>query len=356
MVARNFDFYVNEAFAKNKILLFVQPDQGYGFVSITFAGMIGVLSGMNEAGLTVSLNAAKSEIPSEATMPVSLLARQILQHAKNIEEAMSIARSAKTFVAESFLIGSKLDGRAVVIEKSVQQTECYEGQGQSLILTNHFQSPAYAQRKLTQDNIRDSASFPRWKRVEELMKNDPEPTPQSWMTLLRDDKGLGGQDIGLGNELAINQYIAHHAVIFLTESCEVWVSTAPYQMGAFLKYNLKQVLALRGFPTTQIYTEASAPDAKLNEGVMERLWKYRFLRQHLMDLQKQKNLASLTPDAMAEFVDLNPNYYESWYWKGCWCLSRGEIERGKESLHKALSMAIPREVERRMVREALGEK
>ncbi|MCK4639632.1 MAG: choloylglycine hydrolase, partial [Bacteroidales bacterium] len=41
IVGRNFDFYVGDEFAKNKIIMFVNPDNGYKFMMVTWAGMIG---------------------------------------------------------------------------------------------------------------------------------------------------------------------------------------------------------------------------------------------------------------------------------------------------------------------------
>src|SRR4029077_3444102 len=115
IIGRNFDFYVGDKFAENKIVAFVNPAEGYKFMSVTWAGFIGVVSGMNEKGLTVTINAAKSKVPSGSATPVSIVAREILQYARNIDEALDIARKREMFVSESFLIGSAADHKAVLI-------------------------------------------------------------------------------------------------------------------------------------------------------------------------------------------------------------------------------------------------
>ena len=118
IVGRNFDFYVGDKFAENKIVLFCNPKEGHKFMMITWGGMIGVVSGMNMEGISVTLNAAKSAIPSGSSTPISLLARQVLQYAKNIDESIKIIKDCNTFVSESFLIGSANDKKAVLIEKT----------------------------------------------------------------------------------------------------------------------------------------------------------------------------------------------------------------------------------------------
>ncbi len=165
IVGRNFDFYVGDKFAKNKIIMFVNPDNGYKFMMVTWAGMIGAVSGMNEKGLTVTINAAKSEMPLEAKTPISILAREILQYASNINEAYAIAKKREIFVSESLMIGSAEDNKTAIIEKTPQRLGLFESDENYIICSNHFQSDVFANDSLNLKNIEESSSIYRYKRV-----------------------------------------------------------------------------------------------------------------------------------------------------------------------------------------------
>lgn len=243
IIGRNFDFYVGDEFARDKIIAFYNPAKGHKFMMVTFGGMTGVLSGMNEAGLTVTINAAKSEIPTASATPVSLVAREILQYATDIEEAKAIASKRKMFVAESFLIGSAKDGKAVLIEKSPDAMDVYEANGNRIVSTNHFQGETLGNTPLNRDHVKTSASPYRYKRVEELLNAQGPNSIVKTAKILRNQKGLQGEDIGLGNEKAINQLVAHHGIIFQPEKRLVWISTAPWQLGKFVCYDLNKVFA-----------------------------------------------------------------------------------------------------------------
>jgi len=253
IVGRNFDFYVGDDFAKNKIIAFYKPEAGYNFMMVTFGGMAGVLSGMNEAGLTVTINAAKSEIPSSSATPVSLVAREILQYASSIDEAYAIAEKRNMFVAESFLIGSVKDKRASVIEKDTKAMALYVSEDNFIISTNHFQSDLLGKSEHNQEHIRASASAYRHDRVKELIERVPKHNYKSAITILRDQLGTQDKDIGFGNERAINQLIAHHSIVFNPAKQLVWVSTSPWQMGKFVCYDLNEIFAMQDAPEKEIY-------------------------------------------------------------------------------------------------------
>jgi len=63
-----------------------EPDDGIPFISLSWAGMAGVVSGMNRAGISVTVNGAPTSLPRETATPVAIVARHILQQAHNHAE------------------------------------------------------------------------------------------------------------------------------------------------------------------------------------------------------------------------------------------------------------------------------
>jgi isopenicillin-N N-acyltransferase-like protein len=302
-VGRNFDFYVGDDFAKNKIVAFYNPDNGIPFMSVTWGGFAGVVSGMNTKGLTVTINANKSSIPSGAATPVSLVAREILQYASNISEAIAIAKKRKMFVSESFLISSASDNRAVVIEKTPDDLDVYESAGNEILCANHYQSKLLAAQELNQTQIKQSASLYRYERLQQLLHQTKRNTPQRTAEILRDYRGQNNADIGLTNEKALNQFISHHSIIFQPQKLLVWISTSPWQLGSYVCYDLNTIF--RSSKPTPLYVETFniSPDSILKTSI------YTNIREYLA---LEKMHLSHKPFNPQSIIKANPNYYDSY--------------------------------------------
>ncbi len=310
IIGRNFDFYVGDHFSENKIVSFENPSDGFKFMSVTWGGFIGVVSGMNEKGLTVTINAAKSDVPTGSATPVSLVAREILQYAGNISEALAIAKKRKMFVSESFLIGSAADGKAVIIEKTPDSVGLYDPGGNEIICANHFQSKELAGLQSNQVQIRQSASEYRYQRMQELLAAAGKNTVAETVKILRDRGGLENADIGLGNEKAVNQLIAHHSIIFEPQKKLVWVSTGPWQLGEYVCYDLNQVFSLAGMKTNREIADSSLnlpADSFLLTNRFQLFLKYRAHKKDLMDGRE------VNPDSL---IASNPNFYQAYQLAG----------------------------------------
>ncbi|MGB5556172.1 MAG: C45 family peptidase [Flavobacteriaceae bacterium] len=343
VIGRNFDFYAGDEFAKNKIIAFVKPDEGHNFMSVTWGGFIGVLSGMNDQGLTVTINAGKSNFPLVAKTPISLVTREILQYASTIEEAIAIAKKREVFVSESIFIGSAKDQSAAIIEVSPKNFGVYEVENtHQLICSNHFQSAAYAADKKNQKHILESHSQYRYEKMEELLDENPKVTPKIAVDILRSKEGLNDDEIGYGNEKALNQLVAHHAIVFKPEDLLVWVSSNPYQLGEFVAYDLNEI-----FKTPDEYgSPKSLSKAQLNIEEDPFLYSEAYANyEKYRRLKNQVNAAITTGDhlgqaLLTEFEKSNPEFWEVHYLIALYNYNKGYETVALKAFEKAASKEI----------------
>lgn len=348
IIGRNFDFYVGDEFAKNKLVSFVAPDKGYKYASIGWAGMIGVLSGMNEKGLTITLNAAKGDIPTSAAMPISILAREILQYASTIDEAYKIAKNRQTFVSESLLIGSAIDGKAAIIEKTPSQIDLFETTSNQIVCTNHYQSELLKNNPKNLDNIKTSDSPYRFRRMEELLAKNAPITPTLAANILRNRLGEKDTDIGFTNEKSLNQDIAHHSVIFKPSQLLMWVSTSPWQSGQYVCYDLKTIFNNTSF-LKEIKNDSLTivADSIFLKNDYNKVVEFRKLAKEIK-LYTQKGVR-ISNEKLDYFKSLNPNHYYSYALIGDYHNHFKEYDLALQNYQMALSKEIPRENERNTI-------
>lgn len=309
LIGRNFDFYANDDFAKNKIISFVKPKVGYPYMSITWAGMIGVSSGMNLEGLTVTINAGKSSIPFKAKTPISLVALEILQHASTIEEAIAIAKTKKVFVSESIMVGSSKDHNVALIEISPKNFGVYQVKNQPyLACTNHFQSEEYNNDNRNNKQKEESHSVYRFQKLEEHLAQDKQLNPTEMVKLLRDTNGIKNEKLGYGNEKALNQLLAHHGVVFQPDKRLVWVSSNPYQLGEFTAYDLNKIFndSIQNF-TINVDSLKIEKDIFLTTEDYKNYKKFRIDKHFIEDKIERKE--TITKEFLENYINTNPDFW-----------------------------------------------
>ncbi|WP_411766920.1 C45 family autoproteolytic acyltransferase/hydolase [Winogradskyella sp. A3E31] len=325
LIGRNFDFYAGDAFAEEKIIAFINPDEGHKFMSVTWGGFIGVVSGMNDQGLTVTINAGKSKIPLVAKTPISILTREILQYASTIDEAIEIAKKREVFVSESIMVGSAKDKKAILIEVSPNNFGVHTvGNSSELICSNHFQSEPYSDDRRNLKTIEESHSKYRFMRMQELLSEEEKVNPVEAVSILRNKKGLDDKVIGYGNEKALNQLLAHHGIVFQPEDLKVWVSSNPYQLGEFVAYDLNDVFHNRNNnPSTVSVSNSTlniAKDPFVHTEAFENYEAYRVSERHVehaieddikIDSEELEKLSTLNPDYWKVYKLIGDYYYQN---------------------------------------------
>jgi isopenicillin-N N-acyltransferase-like protein len=358
LIGRNFDFYVGDEFAEDKLINFVKPKDGYKLMMVSWAGMIGTVSGMNEKGLTVTINASKSEIPTSAATPISILAREILQYAKNIDEALAIAKKRKTFVSESLLIGSLADNRTATIEKTPSKTELFNSPNTDYIIcANHYQGKAFENDAVNLSNIEKSSSNYRFKHLTQLINQYPKISVKDAAAILRNQTGIDGKNIGMGNEKAMNQLISHHSVIFKPSKLQVWVSTNPFQLGEYVCYDLNKVFAeAPGLKEKRELYEKDLTipaDSFLYSVEYKKFVAYKKMREAFHFAHKHKLNYVFDDKLITNFIKCNPEYFETWVLLGAYYGDLGESQKAFDCYHKASELEVTTVQDKQEIEKAM---
>ena len=237
------------------------------------------------------------------------------------------------FVSESFLIGSAIDGQASIIEKTPDAIDLVQSSDNFIICTNHFQGKPLGSTQLNKDHMRQSASLYRFERVQQLLNKQQQNSIVKTALILRDQKGLNDEDIGMGNEKTINQLVANHGIIFQPEKRLVWISTTPWQLGKFVCYDLNKVFNQPMNKNHEVYEKDQTipPDFFLLTREYQAYLKFSPYR---FPFNPQ---AGLQPDSLVKW---NPNSYQAYMEGGDFYLQRLEFAKAAPLYRTGLAKEV----------------
>jgi isopenicillin-N N-acyltransferase like protein len=240
LCGRNFDWEADPIFDRERVLVLCEPDEGIPFISLAWAGMVGSVSGMNREGLSVTVNGAPSRLPSEMATPTCLVAREVLQYARTLSEATHIIAQSQVFVSGLFLVGSRHDGRFIVVEKTPELTAVRGSDATPwIVCANHYLTPELAATAVNQEALTHDTSQPRHDRTVERLEALAAPLdPLACADILRDQRLPGGRFAGHGHRSTLNALIATHAVVMDLTAGVLWAGAPPHQLGEFVAFDV----------------------------------------------------------------------------------------------------------------------
>jgi hypothetical protein len=330
LTGRNFDWEAAEVFSRDRVVIMCEPDGGIPFISVAWAGMAGVVSGMNRAGVSVTINGAPSSLPRNTATPVAIVARDILQQAHNLSEALEILRRAKVFVSTLWLVGSRADGKFVVVEKTPDSTQVREPEGDSIVCANHFQTPGLRDDPRNQKYVREATSVSRQARLIELMQAGNGPiTVARAVGYLRDRDLPGGIFAGNCHRATLNAFIATHATVMDLTDGIFWAASPPNQLGKFVAFDV-------GDFSRELPERAVPADAVLESGEFGRA---RQARKNLTDGQRalQGKDAETALILATKAESLNPGFYQNAALRGRALLALGRGSEATAAFQSALA-------------------
>ena len=238
LVGRLFDFEGGRCFDADKVVYTVRPQGGIPFVSVSWGGMAGAVTGLNDAGLWVSVNAGASDGMAFVGRPMIMVVRDVLEHCRTIDQALAVIAGAQVFVSDSVLLASASEGRTVVAEKGPHGMGVREMEDHHLAVTNHFLSSAWLADHANAERIARGTTAKRWTRAEQLLLATQQHDPASILRLLRDRRGVDGVDLGFGNRSTINAWIGAHLVVCDVTAKRLWVCAPFHGLGRAVAFGM----------------------------------------------------------------------------------------------------------------------
>lgn len=181
--------------------------------------------------------------------------------------------------------------------------------------------------------------------MQELLKANIPIDASKAASILRNRKGVGGAELGLANEMAINQFIAHHSVIFQPEKKLMWVSTSPWQCGKYVAYDLNRIFSDSIDFNHEIYTgDLTLPaDSFLQQQEYQQLMAYKRLAPVLRKQIKKKE--RLDEQTLHAFQHTNPHFFYVYELLGDYYHATGQQDKALRNWKKALLLPIPKRSE-----------
>lgn len=299
LTARLFDFEGGRAFDRDKVVHLVRPRHGLAFLSVGFPGAAGVVTGLNEAGLFVCVNAGATITTRTVGRPVIMAVREAMETCRTIAEAEAVFARSHVFVSEGILVASGPERRAVVIELAPHGMAVVPMADDHLVVTNHFRAPLWQDDPVNRMRIADGTTTARFARASELLLAQPRHDPASLLALLRDRRGAGGADVGFANRSTVNAWIGAHLAVADLERKVIWVCETPHGLGRAWAFGFDGPLTGDDLPAAEdlpLWQRAAQP------------WAVALRRARALLARGDRAGAAA---AAAEAAALNPRSFES---------------------------------------------
>ncbi len=123
---RNLDWNIHAGIQEYATVFVMQPAGKHAVIGIGWAGFIGVLSGLNDAQLSIGQIGAETADATYQGEPMVFLMRRVLEEAETLDEAIEIIRQARRTVGVNYLVADAKAKRAVAIETTRDRAQVFE--------------------------------------------------------------------------------------------------------------------------------------------------------------------------------------------------------------------------------------
>jgi hypothetical protein len=142
LFGRNFDYASLGLLHANDLVKIVRPEGKFAFASVSFPGCFGVISGMNEHGLSIALHEVRQAADGSTRfnaegVPTLLALRQVLEECRTVDEAKALLTKLPRTTMYNLALCDPSGG--AVLEVTTKNVILRKGEGINAC-TNHFRA------------------------------------------------------------------------------------------------------------------------------------------------------------------------------------------------------------------------
>ncbi len=231
--------------AETPVVEIVHPQGLQAFASVGWPGQLGVVTGINAAGIAVIVDPVRTVDvrPTRTARPVTQLARAVLEQAKTLDEAIKMIQGTPTLGSALIVLVDGTSGSWVIIErtpgKAIVERKPKTRVFGDLLTTNALASDP--------ENDRASRTLPTATRIDRATRLVKAPLPDvaAVAAVLRDQRATDESPRPPGHRGVIDDGRAIQQVILDPASLELWVAD-PTSNGRMRAFDLRHELRGEG--------------------------------------------------------------------------------------------------------------
>jgi predicted choloylglycine hydrolase len=178
LLARNLDYPPLGYVHRYRLVTVYRPKGKRAFAAVGVPGLVGVLSGMNDAGLSLAVHEVfniKTGLPhfDAGGIPYGLCLRQVLEECATVEEAIKTLEGLRLTTTINVAVADR--NKVGVLEVSPKKVVLKRSERGTLSCTNHFTSPLLK----SSNPVNVDRTFERFARLEEVRDWKGKATPEA---------------------------------------------------------------------------------------------------------------------------------------------------------------------------------
>lgn len=205
------------------VVSLVRPAGKIAWAGVGWPGLLGVVTGINAEGLVVAVHPVRTRDvrPTRTARPITVLAREVLENARDLDQAIKLVETTSTLGAAAYVIVDGQRGTWAVVERGPGRVAVRRAPPEGAV-GDLFEAQTWADDPENDRSRRISASPQRVERAKRLLRTPPADAAAA-AGLLRDRRGLEDEGLPIGHRGAIDDAAAVQVVLFDPGSLAMWV-------------------------------------------------------------------------------------------------------------------------------------